>query len=96
MKVELEDIERMISSILLKYREFHGNEIEIENDYYWKVDENEVYVLDTDPKDFSIGQLTDDWKTLQHSFESDDLIPYDLQRISNILTALSIEKPIFI
>ena len=96
MKLKLEDIEQMISTVLLKYRELHGNEIEIENDYYWSFDENELYVFDEEPRDFSLGQLTDDWETLQNSFKSGDLVPYDLQRISNILVALSIEKPIFI
>lgn len=94
MRVKLEDIEQMISTILLRYKEVYGNEIEIENDYYWAFDEKEIYAVNEEPKDFSIGQLTDDWGTLQHNFKSDDLIPYDLQRVSNILTALSIEKPV--
>lgn len=94
MRVKLEDIEQMISTILLRYKEVYGTEIEIENDYYWAFDEQEIYTLDDEPKDFALGQLTDDWETLQHNFKSDDLIPYDLQRVSNILTALSIEKPI--
>lgn len=96
MKLNLDNIEQMISAVLLKYKEFHGNEIEIESDYYWKIDEREIYDVNKEPGDFSIGQLTDDWKTLQKSLQSDDLIPYDLQRISNMLQALSIEKPIFI
>ncbi len=96
MKIKLEDLEQMISAIFLKYKEFYGNEIEMENDFYWKLEENEIYTPSTQPIDFSLGQLTDDWETLQNSFKSDYLIPYDLQRISNILTALSIEKPIFI
>jgi len=96
MKLNLDNIEQMISTILLKYKEFHGNEIEIESDYYWRIDEKETYDVNKEPRDFSIGQLTDDWETLQKSLQSDDLIPYDLQRISNMLQALSIEKPIFI
>ena len=95
MKVKLEDIQQMISAILLNYKEVCGSEIELENDYYWKVDEKEIYAVNAEPKDFSLGQLTDDWETLQNSFKSDDLVPHDLQRLSNILTALSIEKPIY-
>ncbi|NQX38117.1 hypothetical protein SAMN05421820_101124 [Pedobacter steynii] len=95
MKIKLEDIEQMISVLLLRYKEANGNEIEIENDFYWDFASNEIYNPMEEPKDLSLGQLTDDWDTLRHSFLSDNLIPYDLQRISNILKALSIEKPIY-
>ncbi|MBB2145781.1 hypothetical protein GM921_09805 [Pedobacter sp. LMG 31464] len=94
MKIKLADLEKMLSTILLNYKEMYGNEIKIENDYYWAFDEKEIYTINEEPNDFSLGQLTDDWETLQHNFKSDNLIPYDLQRISSILTALSIEKPI--
>lgn len=96
MKVKLDSIEQMLSVILLRYKELYVNEIEIENDYYWRLDEKEIYTLDEEPKDFTIGQLTDDWETVQHNFKTDDLIPYDLQKISSILTALSVEKPVLI
>lgn len=93
MKIKLEEIELMISAIFLRYRETHGDEVEIENDYYWALDEKEIYTVDNEPKDFSVGQLTDDMETLKKSFKSDYLIPYNLRRIANIVTALSIEKP---
>lgn len=96
MKVKLEDMEQMISIILRQYKEFYGDEIEMENDFYWKLDENVLYAPNMEPRDFSLGQLSDDWDTLQNSAKSGDLVPYDLQRISNILTALSIEKPVII
>lgn len=94
MRVKIEVIEQMISTLLLRYKEVYGNEIEVENDYYWAFDEKEIYNVNEKPKDFSLGQLTDDWETLQSNFKTDDLITYDLQRISNILTALSIEKSV--
>jgi hypothetical protein len=96
MKLKLDNLEKMISIILNKYRDVNGNEILIENDYYWDIDENELYSVSNEPKDFSIGQITDDWRTLESSLGSDDLIPYDLQRIASILKVLSVEKPIFI
>ncbi|MBO9675255.1 MAG: hypothetical protein J7577_17540 [Sphingobacteriaceae bacterium] len=96
MKLDLDNLEQMLSVILKKYREVNGNNLVIENDYYWEFDENEVYNVNNEPSSFLIGQITDDWETLKSSFSSDDLLPYDLQRIANILKALSIEKPIYI
>lgn len=95
MKIKLEEIEQMVSTLLSEYRKTVGSEIEINNDFYWDFSSNEIYNPNEEPKDLSLGQLTDDWETLKDSFASDNLIPYDLQRVSNILKALSIEKPIF-
>jgi hypothetical protein len=76
MKVKLEDMEQMISIILRQYKEFYADEIEMKNDFYWKLDENELYAPNMEPRDFSLGQLTDDWDTLQNSAKSGDLVPY--------------------
>ncbi len=95
MKIRLEEIEQMISVILTKYREVNGNEIIIQSDYYWELDESEIYNVNEEPRDFSIGQISDDLDNLKKSFLSDDLVPYDLQRLAIILKTLSIEKPIY-
>ncbi len=72
------------------------------NDYYWDIDTNEIYNPYKDPKDFSLGQLSDDWKTLLDSSASDSLIPYDLERVSTCfphffrVEKFSIDNQIFV
>lgn len=94
MKIDLDKLEQAISILLSQFKKNTGNEIEIKNDFYWDMSTEDIYNPYIEPKNVSLGQLTDDWQTLEKSVNSNSLIPYDLQRISNILKVISVENPI--
>lgn len=94
MEVNLKELEQILHLLLLDFQRRNGNEMELKNDYYWDIDSRELYNPYEEPKNISLGQLTDDWETLKNSVKSHNLIPYDIKRVSNILKALSIEKPV--
>jgi len=95
MKINIDELQDVLTTLLLRLKDYRGDEVELENDYYWDLSSKEVYDPCKEPVDFSIGQLTDDWGTIKNNVKSDDLIPYDLERLSRILKVLSIENPIF-
>jgi len=93
MKVNIDEIQNITSLLFSKLREQKGNEIELENDFYWDISSDELYKPYDDPKDIFLGQLSDDLKEVQRlSQSSDEAIPYDLKRIAEIIKALSIEN----
>lgn len=93
MKVNIDEIQKITFLLLSNLREQKGNEIELENDFYWDISSNELYKPYDEPKDISLGQLSDDLKEVQRlSQSSDDAIPYDLKRIAELIKALSIEN----
>lgn len=92
MKVNLEEIEKVVSCLLSKLRESKGNEIELNNDYYWDISEEELYNPYEEPKNITLGQLSDDLEEIQRLNKSDDAIAYDFKRLASILKALSIEN----
>ena len=93
MKVNINEIQKITSLLLSKLREQKGNEVELENDFYWDISSDELYKPYDDPKDISLGQLSDELKEIQRlSQSSDEAIPYDLKRIAEIIKALSIEN----
>ncbi len=94
MKVNIIELQQMISLLVDSFKRANGNEVELNNDFYWSISSDEIYNAYEAPKDMTLGQLTDDWETLKNASKSDSLVPYDLQRIANILKALSIEHPI--
>jgi hypothetical protein len=94
MKINIDELSETVSILLLKLKESKGTEIELTNDYFWDIPEEELYRVSDDPKDLSIGSLVFDWEQVKKALQSDEAIPYDLQRISNIIKALSIENPI--
>jgi hypothetical protein len=93
MKVNIDDIEKITSLLLSKLKESKGNEIEINNDFYWDISEDQLYSPYEEPKNITLGQLSDDLEEVQRLAKSDDAIIYDLKRVSQILKVLSIENP---
>lgn len=95
MKANINEIEKITSLLLLNLKEKLGNEIELENDFYWNISSEEIYQPYLEPKNISLGQLSDDLKEISRLSNSPNLaIPYDLKRLSEIIKALSIENTI--
>ena len=95
MKVQISEIENIISLLLNKLKESKGNEIELGNDFYWDIASSELYNPYIEPKEISLGQLSDDLsEILRLKNQSDDAIPYDLKRVACIVKALSIENEV--
>ena len=92
MRVSIEEIEKVVSLLLSKLRESKGNEIELNNDFYWDISAEELYNPYEEPKNITLGQLSDDLVEIQRLNKSDDAIAYDLKRLASILKALSIEN----
>jgi hypothetical protein len=94
MKVKISEIESVLTLLLTSLKEKVGNEITIDSDYYWEISADEIYDPYKEPENFTIGQFSDDMQELSRLSNSKDSITYDLNRISRILKAISIENPI--
>jgi hypothetical protein len=91
--IHIDKLEKQILLLLTKLKERKGVKVELENDYYWSIDSKELYNPTEEPKDLTLGQISFDWDRLENA-KPDDLIPYDFERVSNILKALANEHPI--
>lgn len=95
MKFKINEIQEIVTLLLSKLKEQKGNEIKLENDFYWDILSDELYNPYDDPKTISLGQLSDDITEVDRLTKSkDEATPYDLKRIAEILKALSIENSI--
>lgn len=92
MKINIDQIIKITTHLLLKLKEHKGNEIELESDFYWDISLEEIYNPYKNPEDVTLGQLSDDLETVRKALESGDSIPYDLKKVSEIIKALSIEN----
>ncbi|WPU94326.1 hypothetical protein SNE25_02160 [Mucilaginibacter sabulilitoris] len=91
--IDIDELQQAISLLLKRLKERKGVNIELKNDYYWDIDSKELYNPYEQPKNFALGQLSFDWEHITKS-DQDDLIPYDFEKVSCILKALSNEYPI--
>jgi hypothetical protein len=92
MKINIKEIEKIVSILLSNLRESKGDEIELKNDFYWDISAEELYNPYEEPKNLSLGQLSDDITEILRLKNSDDAVVYDIKRLSSILKALSIEN----
>jgi hypothetical protein len=95
MKINIDELQLILSQLLSRLKESKGADIELNNDFYWDIPSEELYNPYQEPKELTLGQLSDDWQEIKRLTDNQlDSIPYDLKRVSNILKALSIENPI--
>ena len=94
MKININELQQCLSQLLSNLKESKGENIELSKDFYWDISSDELYNPYEQPKELSLGQLSDDWQEIKRLVDnnSSNSIPYDLIRISNILRALSNEN----
>ena len=94
MKVNIDEIQEVVSLLLKKLKKSKGNEIELNNDFYWDISTEELYNPYAEPANLSLGQLSDDLLELKRLSTSDNAIVYDLKRVASIIKALSVENEV--
>jgi len=95
MKIRIDDLSKVINVLLSNLSDSLGNEIDISNDFYWDISEEQLYNPYEKPNDLSLGQISDDLNEVNRLCVNDrDVVPYDIKRVAEILKALSIENPI--
>ena len=92
MKISIDKIQKIASLLLSRLKESKGDEIEITNDYYWDISDEELYNPYEEPKNITLGQLSDDIEEIQRLINSDDGIIYDFKRLAVIFKAISVEN----
>ena len=65
MNIEIARLRRIADQLLTYLEETGRSELEISEDFYWLVEEGEVYNPSRDPSDLTMGQLSDDWSELE-------------------------------
>ena|ERR1044072_3730514 len=94
MQISISDL-RAISEIIFSHVEAMGiNSVNIPADYYWEIPKDQRYdpYKEPDPKQFEIGQLSDDWSELQKIAEGkSEPITYALVWMSSLLKAVGEE-----
>ncbi len=95
MNVKVSEL-RAMSDLLFTYLEDSGRkEFDVPEDYYWEISKEEVYDPYKQPKDLTMGQLSDDWSRLEAILkEESPPIGYALVWLSAILRNIG-EKAVY-
>lgn len=90
--INIDELERISQMLFSKLKENIGNEIEVNKDFYWNISEEELYNPYDEPSNMTLGQLSDDIERINYVYKfSDEIVNYDLKRLSTIIQVLSLE-----
>ncbi|MEM8996388.1 MAG: hypothetical protein AAGF23_16495 [Acidobacteriota bacterium] len=92
MKIRHEDILQVAKILGNRLSEYHPDGIEIPHDFYWDIKGEERYNLHQEPKEFMVGQLTEDWEMLKNTPSwGDRPLGYCFKCLAKVLDALGEE-----
>lgn len=96
MQISISSIEAILEKLLFYAREIGVETVEIPVDYYWHIDEKELYDLSLNKEDvgasLGVGSLEYDWeilsKTLSEGPEGDGYVSMDYLTVASLLRAI--------
>jgi hypothetical protein len=65
LKICLTDLAKAFDLVAQHIRKTQGDVIELDEDYYWDMDESQLYDPNKEPASFSLGQLSHDVERLE-------------------------------
>lgn len=65
MTIDIPVLRKAVEKLLTHVEAARGATIEIEDDYYWWISQEERYVPASAPTALTVGQLSDDWSELR-------------------------------
>ena len=94
MLIDINTLEKAACAIFQHLREQEIHVVDVEEDFYWDIDLSQKYSPYEEPTDMSLGQLTDNWESIQQiaSGES-DAMGYALVWLAALCRYIGEKKP---
>ena len=89
MVIILDELQAATDKLFAHFKETDVDSVELAEDYYWWISKEQIYNPNTEPTEFTIGQLSDDWNELRKMLDGkSDPLGYHLVWLSAILRAI--------
>lgn len=93
MQVTTDQLRRALSTLLDHLDETGQSTIELEHDFYWDTPVEGRYDAYSEPRELTVGQLSDDWMHIEGiASGKEEPIGYGLVWAANILRAVGAES----
>ncbi len=89
-KITTDDLEQLFRLLIARLKSLDINELHLDDNWYWKVDENEKFNLETIPQNINVGSYFDDIERINKILKDENLLLTDLSTISNILSLIEV------
>ncbi len=90
MEIKIKDLFGLLDILKEKLEDNFESIIKVEEeDFYWQISQEQLYNPIEEPKELTLGQLSDDWSELSRLLDKKEIpISYDLKRLSTIVELL--------
>lgn len=89
MRIDLDELVRVLGILVQHLKDQQKSFVEVPDDYYWEMNEAQLFDPTRTPSDFSMGQLTEDWQRLSQIASGEaPPIGYALVWLGSILRAI--------
>ena len=90
MKIDISQLKEITNRILDQLSDENANEVDLSEDDYWEIPQEQRYNLLETPQGFTVGKLSDDWDELRGALdrEYEPIVWHDLAHLAPILVAI--------
>jgi hypothetical protein len=89
MRIAIADVRRICELLLTHLEQSGRGSIDLTNDFYWNIPQEQLYRPYEEPDVTDVGQLSDDWAELQAILRGQkEPLGYALVWLSSILRAI--------
>lgn len=91
--VDIDTLKDLIVRALDDVKRQNGSNIELANDYFWSISPDALYQIYTEPvgRSITVGQVSESLDFVENISADDDVMPYSLVKIADVLRALGYE-----
>jgi len=92
MEISLKELQECTQDIFEAILEVHGKDskVNIQEDYYWAINSEQVYSIQSEPSSFNLGSLSDDLEKVKSiTSKKNDPVCYNLKNIASIMNYIA-------
>ncbi|MFG6095941.1 hypothetical protein SPB21_11845 [Leptothoe sp. ISB3NOV94-8A] len=94
MKISIDSLQQCTEVLFNHLKELGIDSIELDEDFYWEIVDDNRYNPYEQPKEFSLGELSSDWKNLEKIVAGEEEpIGYGFVWLSSLVKLLGKKKP---
>jgi hypothetical protein len=89
LTVSLTELRRAFEFAVAHVVETVGDEINLAEDYFWSVPVDQIYNVEEEPTELTIGQLSESWGNVQELLENpENVTSYTLVWIADVIRSM--------
>jgi len=87
-KISIYQIKKFSDLLIIMLKSLDINEIELYSNWYWKVDDNEIFDFNNVPTELNVASFSDEIERFKTIIETETFLVSDIECFSNIIKCI--------